>query len=290
MPASRLGFGRFPVALVLLGCIVPDLPWILRRSIVGLNISVDQYALMQYVIVQASLLFCLVFCAAVACLTRRWALTGAVLAVNAFLHLLIDTVEIKVGNGVHLLAPWSWELFSFALIWPEHMLVTLLTVIGLGIGAWLLVSAPADLGLADHRMARRVGLGGLLMAAYLLAPLALLQGPYDADVRSVKTLREAGERVGRTVRFDRRPYVKSEDGAYIVTFAGEKLQLVGESLPPSGHASVTGVFADEQTVQVQQIRQSEASLRDLASYIGLFVIAVVWVRAGWLSLLHRRGH
>ena len=44
---------------IYLGCIVPDLPWTLNRLVKTTVPSVDLYDLRLYVIVQASLFFCL---------------------------------------------------------------------------------------------------------------------------------------------------------------------------------------------------------------------------------------
>ncbi len=277
VPASRLAFVRIPVTVILLGCIIPDLPWIMRRGVLWLYPAVDPFLLMQYAAVQATLLSCLIFCAVLACLTHRWAVTWAVLAINSLLHLLLDAIEIKPGNGVHLTAPWSWELLSFGLVWPDSMIIIALTVVGLCVGVWILVSASADPGIAKDHFTVRVGFIFLLLLIYFFGPLAFMQGPYEADNYSMRTLHETNKRVGGTVRLDRRPYLKTDDGNFIITFAGQKLRLVGDSLPLSANASVVGVFIDENSVKVQQIHQGQTMLRDFSSYAGLLVILIAWV-------------
>ena len=58
----------------------------------------------------ASLAGTLLLCAAIAALTTTPRLVASVLGLNALLHLLLDATEQKWGNGVHLLAPFSWRM------------------------------------------------------------------------------------------------------------------------------------------------------------------------------------
>ncbi len=55
---------------ICLGCVIPDLPWILQRVVWRLNLAVlSPYDLRLYVIVQSSLIACLVLCGAFAMLS-----------------------------------------------------------------------------------------------------------------------------------------------------------------------------------------------------------------------------
>jgi hypothetical protein len=126
--------------------------------------------------------------------------------------LLLDAVEIKPGNGVHLLAPWSWKLFNLGSLWPENFTITVLTVLGLALGLWLALSRPQRLYLMPDLARLRSLLCVLALLIYRAAPFAFMGGPYDADNHSVRTLSETDQRVGRRVRLDRQLYFAAEEG------------------------------------------------------------------------------
>jgi hypothetical protein len=284
VPAGYFTGRRASVPWVLLGCIIPDLPWIIRRVVQLLAPGQYSFEVIQYATVQASLLFCLIISAGVACLARRWAYVMIILALNCVIHLLIDAVEIKPGNGVHFFAPWSWSAFNFGWLWPENAIVTALTGVGICVALWALVSLSPDRSLWNYSaVSRKILFCGALLT-YLIGPIALIQGPFDANIQSIKTLQEKDQRVGRQVTFDRRPYLIEDDAGYIVTAAGEKLRLIGPTLPRAGRASVTGVFVSGKEIEVLEIHSSQRFLRDIASLTGLLVVLLVWLKI----LLKRR--
>jgi hypothetical protein len=59
----------------------------------------------------------------------RWVL--AILALGSFLHLLLDALQTKLANEVHVFAPVSWDLLIFRLFWPEDVPTLALTRFGL---------------------------------------------------------------------------------------------------------------------------------------------------------------
>jgi hypothetical protein len=103
--ASRGLWQRLDPRWIYLGCLLPDVPWILRRLVVGFGLPVDAFDLRLYTMGLASLAGTLLLCAAVALLTAAPRLVLAVLGTGALLHLLLDATELKFGNGVHLVAP-----------------------------------------------------------------------------------------------------------------------------------------------------------------------------------------
>ena len=119
----------------------------------------------------------------------------------------------------------------------------------------------------------------LALLIYLAAPLIFMQGPYDADNHSVRTLSETDQRVGRSVRFDRQPYFTHDMGHYIVTYAGEKVWLYGPPLARSGHASIEGVFVAADMIRVTDFHQSQVFFRNYASIAGLLIVLFIWIRS-----------
>jgi len=110
---NRLISDNIDLKWVFLGCVIPDFPWILRRALIALAPGMDLYDVTLYAAVQASLLFCLLLSLVFSVLSARPRLVFGILAANALIHLLLDTIEIKWGNGVFLLAPLSWKPLSF---------------------------------------------------------------------------------------------------------------------------------------------------------------------------------
>ena len=124
---------------IAVGCIIPDVPWIIQRIFLGAGWGIDPYALLQYAIVQASLFSCLILSGFFAMVVSNGGRVFLLLGLNSFLHLLLDAMQIKWANGVHLFAPFSWRLTAFNLIWPEHILIYSLTLVGvlaLGYFGW----------------------------------------------------------------------------------------------------------------------------------------------------------
>ncbi len=176
------------------GCILPDVPWILQRAVKTLAPAVDPYALRLYCIVQSSLAGCLLLCAALAFFAARPRQIFAVLAVNSFLHLLLDAFQTKFANGVHLFAPFSWELLNFGLFWPESWITYVLTIFGLAYVIWCRKGRQA--GSTGFSLAHRgrLVLGGVLVVAYLVLPFAFPGHSRPIIIRS---------RLSRNARRDR---------------------------------------------------------------------------------------
>ena len=121
---------------VALGAVVPDLPWILQRVLRELP-AVDLIALRSYCVVQSTLLLSLVLCGSLAFLSRRPRDAFALLASASALHLALDGLQHKWGNGVLLFASVSWELSDFGWLWPEHPLKLGMTLVGPAVFWWL---------------------------------------------------------------------------------------------------------------------------------------------------------
>ena len=134
--ASRALWRRLDPRFLYLGCVLPDLPWILRRAIVAFGVPVDAFDLRLYTMGLASLAITLLLAAAVAVATTAPRRVFAWLGLNALLHLLLDATEIKFGNGVHLLAPFSWRMTSFELLPGESPVYLLLTIGGALLVLW----------------------------------------------------------------------------------------------------------------------------------------------------------
>ncbi|MFX0201795.1 MAG: hypothetical protein ACFFCW_37270 [Candidatus Hodarchaeota archaeon] len=273
---------------IFLGCVLPDIPWIIRRVVTILNIDVSPYDLMLYAAVQSSLFGSLMLCGALATFSRRHGKIFAILALNSLLHLLLDSLQKKWANGVHLFAPFSWQHMNFGLFWPESLITILLTIAGLGFFsyAWRKRAGSGE-DLVSPKGGRLV-ICIFLLLGYLTAPFALLSGPEAADNFSVRTLRQIENRAGRDVEIDRRPYSIEDGNEVIVTYAKEKLKVEGDKTNSSGIISVRATFLDQKTIQIHEMHFHWVYFRDAASYLGLLMVGLYWMRTFRIVLLKKR--
>ena len=79
---------------------------------------------------------------------------------------------------------------------------------------------------------------------------------------------------------DREAYEQRHDGDVAITFAGEPLRVVGDiRAEKSSQVSLIGEFVDFDAIRIQQLHVYHSSWRDLASYVGLGLFALVWAVA-----------
>ncbi len=267
---------------VYLGAIIPDLPWIIQRIVRLIMPNLDRIDLRLYVIVQASLFFCLILSASFALFSRRPKSTFLVLGSGALLHLMIDALQIKWSNGVHLFAPFDWQLLNFALVWPESLPTYWVTAFGLIYASLHFKKSagfPFPLTIRNPKQSR---IGFIFLVLYFLLPLGFLDGPEKANNHHVRTLRQTEFRQGKAIEVDRGYYLYNENGGTLSLFNGENVEVQGIDLDRSGLVSIRGVFSKKDQIQVHEIHYHR-SFRDPASYLGLAIIAILWLRAGSLS-------
>lgn len=271
--ASKALFRDADARWIGLGCLLPDLPWIFQRAALALGWA-DPVSLRLYAVIQSSLFFSLLLAAALSLQAAQSRRIFLLLAWNCLLHLLLDPLEIKWGNGSLLAAPFSWQLTSFALFWPEELPSRLLALLGLLIFpavAWLDRQRKIHFIYSKERQ----GAGLLLLLVYLLLPCALFSGPMAEDNHFADTLL-AENRSGSWIEFDRRPYQAEEQS--ILAYSGETLRLAVPfgSLPAQdGTLSGRGRFIDHSEVLLAEWHLHRSG-RDLRSQIGIFLLIAVW--------------
>ena len=275
VPFSRILIAKADLRLIVLACILPDIPWICQRLLLKIPFA-DPYPIQLYFIVQASLAWSCLLAAALAVLTSVPGRTFALLAGNCLLHLLLDASQIKWANGVHLFAPLNWSMLRFDLFWPEHPLWKMLTLIGIITLAWQWRRAIFT-PLPSLRLNRvRLAAAASLLLCYLIGPLAFLSLVEAHDNAFLGTLRNQLERPGKYIEFDRLAY--SAEHQQLTTILGESIRLVGELPAKSGLISVQGRFITPDQVMVTRLQQ-HSSFRDYASYLGLFMACALWLQS-----------
>ena len=267
---------RLDARWIYLGCLLPDLPWILRRAVVGLGIPVDVFDLRLYTMALASLAGTILLCAALAAATAAPRLVLAVLGANALVHLLLDATELKFGNGVHLAAPFSWRMTSFDLLPGESRVYMVLAVAGLLLVTWEIARPrPALVGLVLRPA--RLAASAALLVAYLAFPLPFLGAVEASGSYSVKTLREVDARPGRTVRLDRTAFHATPAGGVVQLWTGESVRATGELPARDGTVSLEGTFLAPDVLRIDRLYQHRQD-RDWPSYVALLLLAVLWAR------------
>jgi hypothetical protein len=277
--ATRLVFRNADPKWIFVGSILPDVPWILRRGVIEAFPSGDPYQIRLYAIVQSSLAGSLLLASGLAFFSKRPRLTFLVLAWNCLLHLLLDAVQIKWGSGYHLGAPFTWKSLDYGLFWPESVPTYLLTAFGALYFAYAWWRRPGlPVGLQWPR-ARPLALAVLLLAGYFALPLAVLPDAEHQDLHFTRTLRHP--RAGAPIELDRNTFRTDERGDFIVTWARTEFAATGARLPHTAQASMRGVFRDRRTIEVREIHDHGAFHRDLMSYVGLGLLALLWFQALW---------
>ncbi len=275
---TRIGAPRLDVRWLLLGPVIPDLPWIGQR-ILGLPfLQFDLYDIRIYAIVQASLLFSLLLCGVFSLLSARPGFIFVVLGLNSAAHLLLDAVEIKWANGVHFMAPLSWHPFSFQLVWPEDPLILGLTAIGLAT-IWLCFRArgnPIELKLSRGRLAGAL----LLLGMYLTGPAFFVQAALRSNTHFTATLNIGVLRAGLPVEFDRNHVTVNPAGAVVQAFSREEIRIANPAELETGTYSLQGRFLDDGSVLVERAHRHLRPLREVPTYLGLVFLVWAWLPPG----------
>lgn len=272
-----------------LGCLLPDLPWILQRVVMAFSLDVSPIDLRLYAVAQSSLAVCLLAAGGFALLSGAAMRVFAILASGSLLHLLLDALQTKWANGVVLFAPFDWRPLNVGLFWPEDWPSYALSLLGLVTFLILAVrEGPAPSRGPKLGAVRLAGAAGLL-AGYMLLPLALGPLAERDDPHFAATLRDAAQRPGRSIEFDRAGLRSDGHGApEIAVWTGETLHLTNvRPLPAEGDVSLKGRFEDVGTIAVSAYHLHPAGRRDLQTLIGLGLILWWWLWA--LARSWRRG-
>ncbi len=273
-------------AWIVLGCILPDIPWIELHLVQGLHIA-NPYSLRYYCTAQASLLFCAFFAGGIAMFIERSRTVFLILFGNSLLHLLLDSLQIKWGNGVNIIAPFDWHLFSAALIWTDTLATRIITIAGFFY--LLLVWQKTSQAVDQHYHIVRPSGKKLIIAlccftGWFLGPFLCFSAMEKADTYSLHTLQLTQKRTGKTIAFDRVPY--DADQKIITIFSGEKLKVVGQLPENSGTISIQGIFCNPQTVTSSNFHR-HGNFRDKASLVGLFLTCLFICHSLLLPLFFR---
>jgi len=257
------------LSFVLLGCIIPDLPWILRRIVLVIDSS-EPLTLFAYSSIQSSLVFCLVFAATLALIFRNSAHTFVIVGVSCGIHLILDALQIKWANGVILLAPFDWKIVSWGSFWPESMVSYAATALGTA------VITAAFFRTREHPITFRIARGQLviaggLLAVWIIVPLALVPTAFQNNNHYLQTLRDIEGRPGQFVEFDRCTVLNRDSKWYVETISGENVELLASQITLPGTYSIAGTFENSEQLKVHEWHRHSV-FRDVASIVGLGLV------------------
>ncbi len=277
--ATRAIFSRADIKWIYLGAIIPDIPFVMKRAASFVAPGVDILDVRLFSIVQASLLFSLVFAFACSRFSSSSKRVLLVLSFGVILHLLMDACQIKWGNGPRFLVPFDWKLVNFGFYWPEQLPSHLMTAFG---GMYVIYAfrlpireQGTDLILPGPKV--------LLTAAtalvfYFIFPLALMESAEQAGGGSVQLIR-MDDRGGHEIDLDRARYRHNAGQMIVELYRGEFIALVGieDELPAEGKISVRGVFMDDELIRANEYHVNDTRYRELASVFGLAIVAIYWL-------------
>jgi hypothetical protein len=264
---------------IYVGAVLPDVPYILKRAILMLFPDVNVLDVRLFAIVQASLLFSLVFAFACSRFSNRANHVFLVLSVGVLLHLLLDACQIKWGNGPNFFAPFDWTIVNFGFFWPEQLPSHLLTALG-GLYAIYAFTVPVGGQSQDLAIPKKRGLVAfwIALAIYVMLPFAFMNSVEKAGGGDVQLIRMA-DRTGRFMEMDRAPFKHSGDLTAIQLYAGQFITLTGiaEGLPNQGKISIRGSFVAHDIFQADEYHLNDGAFREIASIVGLSIVLIYWL-------------
>jgi hypothetical protein len=274
--AMKAFFRSGDLKWVYVGCIIPDVPWIIQRIFMASPMPINLYDLRLYSVAQAAFFSCVILSLSLAMVSRRTGCVFLILSVNSLLHLLVDACEIKWGNGVHLLAPLHWEMVNFGLFWPNGTFTHILTAVGLIFVVLMWHRSIREFKQKLHVTLNRGIAALLLFVVYIMMPFVFSDALERINSHYVHTFRHYGERAGKPVVLDRVPYQPGDKGGTIRVF-GEDIHLHGFSSSDPVLLSIKGVFETPDLLTVRAVHVHPRFMRSAASYIGLGLALGVWV-------------
>ncbi len=277
-PASRFLYKRADILWIYLGCIIPDIAWILRKIIEFLIPSINAYNLQIYSIVQSTLFFSLLLSFGFALVSNSTKKPFIILILGSILHLLFDMLQIKWANGVLLFAPLNWEIINYGIFWPESIITYIFTIFGF---IYYLIHCKEIKQVKLPLTINKKKLIGVLiiLVLYLVLPIFFITDSKSADNHFVNTLENVAKRAGKYIEMDRKGVLFNEktNSFWIKSFDESYIELSNINSISSNRLSIKGTFLTNNLIKVYEYHENIELFRDGASYIGLLLIIIAWV-------------
>ena len=262
---------------IYLGCIIPDIPWIIRKIIELVLPIVNSYDLQIYSVVQSSLFFSLILSYCFALISKSTYRTFIILGLGSIFHLLFDMFQIKWANGVILFAPFNWDIINYGIFWPESVTTYLFTIIGF---MYFFINWNV---IKKAKLPIKTNIKGLLgfftlLVLYFTAPIFLIENGKEADNHFVKTLENFDQRKGKYIELDRKALIYNDttNSFWIESFDKSLIELSGIEIVENDRISIKGKFLSNNLIQVEEYHENLELFRDGASYVGLLFVLFAW--------------
>ena len=266
---------------IVLGLLIPDLPWILQRILISTT-TLDPVQVRAYVVSMSAPFFCLLLSAAISLpFRRRWQVFG-ILSVHCVLHLVLDSLQDKAHLGVLFLAPLHWQTYQWELFSMDGWVSILLTLLGaltLLSGFWGGLKFPG-IALDAHCRMRTWFTSLLLAITYLWLPVFCMETVIASNVHDLRVWDGSEQRTGQVVHFDRAWYAPgTEVGIGSIRSAVSRDPVAIEGIHQSEPAlvSTTAIFRDEETLLAGEVTVHPPQRRFYTTLLGLLGILWIWL-------------
>lgn len=270
---TRTVLNSADVIWIYIGLLIPDIPWIIQRVIRTFYPAVDLLMLRSYSVIQATLFGSLLLSFLIAYMTREQWKVFAILGLNAGVHLIIDAGQMKYANGVHFLAPFSWEMTNWGLFSIEGIFTYLLTGFGFIYLLWSWRTLNPLFGQLKRIRWPQILVISLSTMLYFTFPFLFLEKPVQANNHYIKTLQNSENRTGKYIELDRANFKIAEGNKVIKPgHYSEWLQVKELPVENSASVSIKGFFSEQNVITVKEYKVHTDWFRDMASYAGLILI------------------
>jgi hypothetical protein len=266
---------------IYVGCIIPDFPWIIQKILRATKLF-NLFDVGDYSTVLATFFFCIILSAAISLFSINYKRVFLILVFSSLFHLLLDPLQIKWGNGVHLFAPFSWNLLSFNLFWPESLPTYIMTSFGLIYFVFTYKKAKNEYSDLILPGMKKILLSVFLLIIYFTVPVFMLNLPEQNNNHFVETLRNYSSRTGKFIELDRVDYITHADDTFIRTFTNEEIKTSNLTFKNKGLISIKGKFLSPAEIYVEEYHIN-SKFRDDASILGISLTAILWFNCIFLA-------
>jgi len=122
---------------------------------------------------------------------------------------------------------------------------------------------------------KKILFSAVILVLYFIIPFFLINEAEAADNHYVRTLRNIDQHQGKYFEVDRGTYEKSGQGGKFITPFKKEYMVIGKVLAGKGTMSIKAKFISEDRIELIDYHFHSAPLRDIPSYIGLFLIFLI---------------
>ncbi len=195
------------------------------------------------------------------------------------LHHLLDALQVKWDQGVPLLAPFSWQPYTWNLIPTEGLFIYIATLVGLALSIWLTFRKPIMKGISGLLIAspKRIATSLILVLIYFALPLLFIQKPYEYNYFNLAIWANSEARVGSTIMLDRADYIPGDPATIHNQSLPKPVVPQNLELKDKAVISLKGELMEDGALRINDYYIHHSYFRNYASILGLILIALIWI-------------